>query len=294
MDRNDEDKLALASIKDCMESSTLHALCILGEIGTAYKVENATDSMVEEWFKRASSSTPKDLAERIDSALVSITYRHNNNDSAGSVPNFIIELIKSLDRNNASEVLQEADMAKHFIDRLVKKFEPPILQERIRMLRKAWKKEQLSNLKLFMNEVSNLAVEVALTETARKRLPRGETRDGARHTRYGERSRNESKAKAGPAGKKTEKRKESDWTDNFLNPDCNEIHRLKDCKMTTPERKKDLYEEFYKQKKYKRAKTVKFGETYTPSVEEGRYRVALEDIILETVLGHSGADSSAL
>ena len=67
MDRNDEDNLALASIKDCMESSTLHALCILGEIGTAEKLENATDSMAEEWLECASSSTPKDLAERIDS-----------------------------------------------------------------------------------------------------------------------------------------------------------------------------------------------------------------------------------
>ena len=71
-DRDEASKLSLSTIKDCMNSSTLHALCIMREIENASTVEIATSEMVKKWFENASTSTPKDLSERIDATLRSI------------------------------------------------------------------------------------------------------------------------------------------------------------------------------------------------------------------------------
>ena len=165
-DRDEASKLSLATIKDCMNSSTLHALCIVGEIENASTVEDATSEMVKKWFDNASTSTPKDLPERIDVTLRSMSFKPNKEDPAGDVANFMIEAITALDQNNASEVLKDGDMAKKFIDRLVPKFKPDVLQERIKMLRRGWTKAQLADIKLFKDEVSNVALKIFLTGTA--------------------------------------------------------------------------------------------------------------------------------
>ena len=295
-DRADDDRLILAPIKDCIESSTLHALCILGEIEGANTVEDATAEMVQAWFEQASSSDPKDLSERIDATIRSVSYNPNKADPAGGVANFIIDVIKALDQNNASEVLSDADMAKHFIDRLVHKFEPSVLQERIKMLRKGWKKNQLASIKLFKDEVSNLAVEISLTETARKRVsPRGRPRDpNARRRGLHRPNSDRDKSQDQSRQREDPKRKSSEWSDPCLNPDCKEIHRLKDCKNTSPERKKQLFDELYKNKKSRTAKKAASQDCPMPNAQEGRYRIALEDTIIETVLGDSGADFSAI
>ena len=46
-DRTDATKVHLATIKDCLESATLHALCVMGEIENADKVEDATVEAVK-------------------------------------------------------------------------------------------------------------------------------------------------------------------------------------------------------------------------------------------------------
>ena len=105
--------------------------------------------MVKNWFDTASMSTPRDLSERIDATLRSIAFNPNKEDHAGGVANFIIKAITALDQNNASEVLKHSDMAKKFINRLVPKFKPDVLQERIKMLRCGWTETQLADIKLF-------------------------------------------------------------------------------------------------------------------------------------------------
>jgi len=177
-DRPQADQINPASIKDCIESTTLHALCILGEIEDATSVEEATVDKVKEWFEKASTLSPKDLSERIDSTLASVKYTPNKDDPAGGVTNFILNVIKTLDRNNASDVLSDMDLSKRFLDRLVHKFEPPVFKERIKMLRGGWKKEQLGNIKYFKDNIGALAVEIALTDVARARIGSRPQRSG--------------------------------------------------------------------------------------------------------------------
>lgn len=86
----------------------------------------------------------------------------------------MLSVFKNLYKNNASEILQDSDMSKKFMDRLVGKFEPPVLRERIKMRRSRWKKSKLSDIKIFKEEVASLALEISLTEAAQERLkPRG-------------------------------------------------------------------------------------------------------------------------
>lgn len=173
-DRDEENKLQPATIKDCMDSNMLHALCLMGEIEGASSVEEATPEKVSAWFNNAATVSPRDISERLEAVLKAIQYSPNKEDPAGGVANFMLEVIIQLDKYNISEILEDSDMAKKLLDKLVGKFEPPVLKERIKMRRSGWNKAQLSDIKLFKNEISALAVEVSLTEVARERVkPRG-------------------------------------------------------------------------------------------------------------------------
>ena len=262
-DRHEPSKLSPATVKDCMNSSTLHALCIMKEIETSCTVEDATSEMVKKWFENASTSTPKDLSKRIDATLRSISFKPNKEDPAGGVANFMIEAITALDQNNASELLLDGDMAKNSIDRLVPKFKPDVLQERLKMLRRGWTKGQLADIKLFKDEVSNVALEISLTETALSRVrpqkPRqhhdsSKKHDGSptsrstTHTKSNSDSRN-----SGP----TRKRKEN----------CEKVKTMKQSCATN---------------------------AYREDANAGRFKVSLEDTVFDVLLGDSGADFSAI
>ena len=256
-DRTEENKIHLATVKDCLDSTTLHALCVMGEIPNADRVKDATAENVQNWFETASNLAPKDLSERVDSALLSVKFKANQEDPAGGVTNFIVKVITALDQNNASEVLSDQDLAKHFIDRLVKKLKDPVLQGRIKMRRCGWNKRQLSDIKFFKNEASGLAVELALTETARQRVkPRQNRNFRANRIDRMDDDKPASVAKKSKNIIRGNKRKNAEWTDSCLDPECDGTHRLRDCPNTSAEKKKELFDEHYKNKKAKKAKTI--------------------------------------
>ena len=296
-DRDDANNVHLASIKDCIDPATLHALCVMGEIQNAEKVEDATVEAVKTWFDVASNLAPRDLSERIESALHSVNYAANPEDPAGGISNFVINVITALDQNNASEILQDQDLSKHFMDRIIKKIKDPILQERIKMRRRGWNKTQLSDIKFFKNEAASIAIDLALTETARQRVMPHNNRP-TRSSRAP--SKTEAKGKSTPKQVKSgssSKRRESEWTDLCLNPDCDGVHPLKDCPNTSAERKKELFEEHYNNKRAKKSKAAKSlypACAQTPCPNRGRFRIALEDTVLDTVRGDSGSDFDAI
>ena len=257
VNKDRSDKIHMATIKDCMDPTTLHALCIMGEIPDADKVEDATVDAVQSWFETASNLAPKDLSERIDSALQSVTYEANKEYPAGGVTNFIVKVITALDHNNASEVLKDQDLAKHFIYRLMRKLKDHVLQERKKIRRRGWTKSQLSDIKFFKNQVAGLAVDLALTETARERVkPRNTRQPRTSRSRKNDEGKSDSTIKKVRNDRRSSKRKESEWTDPCLNPDCDGKHPLKDCPNTSDDRKKELFDEHYKNKKAKKSKVV--------------------------------------
>ena len=78
--------------------------------------------------------------------------------------------IQELDESNASSVFKkDKNLAKGFINRLVRKFKDSVIRERIKMRRQGWSKGQLGDIKLFRNEVGKIALDLELTDTARMR-----------------------------------------------------------------------------------------------------------------------------
>ena len=130
-DRTNE--IHLATIKDCVDPTTLPALRVMAEIQNADIAEDATPEAVQDRFQAASNLDLKDLSERIESALHSVVYDANNEDPAGAVTNFILKFIAVLDQKNVLGILKDQDLAEHFIDLLVKKLRDLVLRERTKM-----------------------------------------------------------------------------------------------------------------------------------------------------------------
>lgn len=161
-----------ASIRNCFEPLLLQSLCILRKIDGATTLEEATDEKVKKWFDERLASAPRDLSERVRSAVNSVEYEQCKKDPAGAGLRFILTVVGALDKNNASEVVNDKEMRKSLITRLIPKLEPPELRERIRDNKECWTSEQKADLSYFQTRVSEVAVDVAQGEIARERLKR--------------------------------------------------------------------------------------------------------------------------
>ncbi|KAI0559370.1 hypothetical protein FGB62_155g11 [Gracilaria domingensis] len=260
--RSSDDQMAIASIRDCIESSTPHALCIMGEIENASTAEEASPENVQEWFDGALSAAPKDLSKRIEAALASVSYSVCEQDPAGAVNTFVIN---ALDQHNACSILSDRDKAKFMINKLEEKLEPPLLRERVKMRRALWNTDEKSDIKFFRKEVAALAVDVSQNDLARSRMYSSGKRartDQARKPGKPSNSRRlgaDKKYNAAPfLGKHSSRSSQTrptakDWTEKCLNPACGEIHRVKNCPITSPEERQRLLDQYFKTKKAAKA-----------------------------------------
>lgn len=101
-------------------------------------VEDATDSSVKAWFDARLRAAPKDMAERVRSAVDTVTYKQCTEDPLGDPLEFLINVITSLDKNNASEIVQDSEKFKCLIRRLIAKLEPAELKVRVSDERAYW------------------------------------------------------------------------------------------------------------------------------------------------------------
>lgn len=136
----------------------------------------------------------------------------------------------------------------------------------------------------------------------RKRNNRSTAKDKETHT--GASGNNEEDS--GPPKKKTTQPK---WEEMSLNSDCSEKHRLKDCRNTSAEKKKELLKDFYANKRKakttgkssakedetsKEVKAVSCPATIAPNADRGRYSIKLEGEVEAIMLGDYGADVSVM
>lgn len=90
-----------------MKPETIYSLCILGEIEGEKMVEEATDTQVEAWFEKWLHSNPKYLTERFCKEIDSVKYNQFVTDTGGAAMEYIMSLLTTLDKNNASGVVQD-------------------------------------------------------------------------------------------------------------------------------------------------------------------------------------------
>lgn len=298
--RDEKNKIVPATIKNCIEPALLSSLCILGQIQGAKSVEEAQESAVEEWFTTRIRSKPRDLAERVRSAIDTVTYTQCKEDPAGAALTFVLDIVKSLEVNNASEVIQDKDRTKGLIVKLVNKLEPPELKERIKDALECWSNEEKASLSFFQERIATTAVDVAQGEIARARLKRKHSHrrnsDGSQKHIEDVKKRHKKETNQFTTSenkKKSNKNSKKGWKYSCLNPNCPEKHMMKDCKSTSEEMKKELLAEFYEEKKNLKSVT-RVPVVPTPNAAEGRYQVMIEDKIQAVALGDYGSDINAI
>lgn len=75
-----DDALPTASIRECIDPNRLSSMCMVGLIEGVAIGDDATDEALQAWLDAASEREPVDIAERIESALVSIKYQQVHSD----------------------------------------------------------------------------------------------------------------------------------------------------------------------------------------------------------------------
>lgn len=71
-----------------------------------------------------------------------------------------MNIMSASDDNNASEIVNDTEIGKLLINKLISKIQPAELQERVRILAECWIAEEKSSISYFRKIVSELAVTV--------------------------------------------------------------------------------------------------------------------------------------
>lgn len=132
-----------------------------------------------------------------------------------------------------------------------------------------WSKTKQGDIGFFQEQLSMLAVEVQQNEDDRAAMagkgkrglvgkPKNEKKD------VGGQDKKTLRKKVDKVGKKAKKKgsQSGEWTEACLNPDCPESHRLNDCKNTSNNRIKELFDDFYAEQKS--VKAARKSYTYDP------------------------------
>ena len=306
--RSSENKIVIATIRDCIDGQLLAALVKMNKIPDAKTVEQATSTRVEKWFKDAFNFAPQDLSERIDAVLSAVKYTKIRGDPAGSALTFCVDIMKALSTNVAEEVLNDVDQSVKFIDRLVEKLgvSCKLLRERMKMRREGWTKKERGDFNKFEEALSALSIDVHQNELASKRSNRAMTVENRATKVLTAKSKDHEEGNAKKSKKsKKRKRETSEWTEKCLNPNCDKIHMLRDCDNTSPELKKELLKKRWEEKKkksgefkkQKMAKSIKGPTTMELSKygkDDGRFNIIINDVVRDVALGDYGSDFNAI
>lgn len=110
--RDTSRQITPASFRQCVDPTLLQSLCLLGQIEGASNATAATNDNVKKLFDARLVAAPEDLTERVRAALDSVQYEVNKQDPSGAALSFIVKVVTALDKNNASEVIDEKDTCK--------------------------------------------------------------------------------------------------------------------------------------------------------------------------------------
>lgn len=128
--------------------------------GRGKHLEQSISEKVKQWLDAAVAEAPRDLSERIKSALSNVRFNPYKEDPAGAVTILVVDFIKDLDHNNASEIHSDVDKAKFLMSKLKAKLEPPLFHDRIKMKRALWSAAENRDIKWFRRKASASAVEL--------------------------------------------------------------------------------------------------------------------------------------
>ena len=252
-------RIQAASIKQWLAPSFLSSLCLMGRIEGANSPSQAFDETVKDWFDQRLGANPKDISERVRSALSSVEFTKCSQDPQGNVTDFVINIVAALDKNNASSIITEQKACDNLVKQLIDKLDPPELCMRLKNEHAYWNGEERASISYFEERAGALAVETHNWERARELCAasqvtqtRSKRRRAPDPVNTNEGGSGESSASNDPTLPKVEK----EWDSKCLNPECDGIHRLKDCPNTSDAKKQELLSKYYSDAKKKRKMAI--------------------------------------
>lgn len=272
------------------------SLTALGTFNERATVSDVTDTDVSDWIKSRSRCSVDDMAAHVKDAVARVKFKPDRSDPQGSSLQFFADIMTELRRNRAEHVTK--DSSKALISQLMSKLEPSIVREIVTSAQQYWPHDKKYDFLYFMEKVTQVSVESAKYH-------------GKRNCDYGvgEKDSTYSKHKKGKLNKRRNgdtgairtpeiqkgKRsnggkapKAAEWKDAYLNPVCDQVHPVMECKNISDELKKDLLRKHYDGKKAKLSK-LRNGDDV-----DGRWHATIENKIQCTALSDIGADHSAL
>lgn len=116
-----------ASIPNCFDPTVLQSLGIPGQGDGASTLDEDTDQCVKKWFDERLSSAPRNMAERVPTAVKCAKSQQFWREPLRAVLRFLLDIVAAFDRNNASSVVKDTEMCKSLVKKAVSKLEPPEL-----------------------------------------------------------------------------------------------------------------------------------------------------------------------
>ena len=165
---------------------------------------------------------------------------------------------------NASSVVKEPEQCQELIVKLMRKMDPPAVRQLLFKAKTLWSKTERSDLKYFADQLAEYSAQVqqvstAITESTRTSATKSEENGGRGKQPKIESSGAENESpksdgtgdKNGNENRKGKRKSGEEFLPDCLNPECNQKHMLKDCKMTSKEQAKNLLAEYRNRKKQK-------------------------------------------
>lgn len=248
---------------------------------------------------------PKEIADRFRTAIKSVTFDKCKADLVGAIKSFIIDIIRALDENNASDVVQDGENFKSLMTKLTQKLEPDELRVQVHEQRLYWSGAEKADFQFFMQHTCALAVEGNNSVVARAKIknkgPLGPISRQRKGNRGHEEKKRDSFKKNSKKGevvspgqskilKGSKQRKDGDKPClNFEK--CDGIHRLV-CSNNNTSKQMELHEKYYdRNKSAKAVRQIDLDREHLeePNADDGRYRILLDKTVDALALGDYGS-----
>lgn len=314
--RTPENRIRPTGRKACICPDLLVSLVSMKVFAGCDTVEDVTNTQVHQWMISRTDRGEQVLSARVEAAVNETQFKPLLKDPEGATLMFFSQLHSSLRKFGASSAIQSSPKA--LINLVIPKLQPTIVRDTVAKEHDYWpenKKYDLNFLQLKVAEISRESARYAGKRVRRDfspdsiNLPRGSkgemqgrknkkrreqargnqpsTATGAGEERNSVPVRNPGRSADHSGGRNRGRKKAKQWTTPCLNPECTEVHPLKECKNTSEEQKDDLFRKL-------RADRKSLSVVRDPYLSEGRWEVLLHDKVLAIALGDIGADYSAV
>ena len=283
-----------------------HVEQVAGESNTIDNITELNHDVVKVWLEDRSMVDEADIAARVSMALSEVKHKPNRADALGAVTTFFADILTKLEEHGCDIVVDTA--GKELARQVLPLIQPKSVREVLDTEWKFWAPKDKNDFMKFQKYVTASVVEAAKW-TNKRGFEAEETGDpegssnkkrrgaGGSQKQQGKQGNGEAGKGSGGSNDKGKDAKSSQWKKKCLNPNCDKVHRVRDCEDTPKQLADELLEKLKNKKKGGSAKAVVLKASdgsfkYTQA--DGRWKAVLGDNTEVIARGDVGADFSCI